>query len=142
MAFERVVDTLALVVRVIQTLWTRDRLHGHIWAEWHALVNVSCGGQRISSFLLCVVPTVCPGVRASVHTFLTRLLHWRKLQLLVVEIIRFLTSVSLPLAREFLVQMDTVRTILLARAKRATLRGSPNCVGLVLILGLTWLLAS
>ena len=40
MAFERVVDALPLVDWVVQAFGTGDRLHGHVGAQWHALMNV------------------------------------------------------------------------------------------------------
>ena len=56
-------------------------------------------------------------------TLLTRLLHWGQLQLLVVEVVRLLASVSLAVVTgEFLVQVDALGTtsLLLTLAERTS----------------------
>lgn len=69
---------------MVQTLGTRDGLHGEVRTQWHALVNVAGGGERIGALLLRIVPSVRSSVRAGVLTLLDRLLHRWQLQLLVV----------------------------------------------------------
>lgn len=86
-------------------------------------MHVARRGKRVSAVLLGVAVTVGSGVRAGDLPVLARLLHGRQLQFLVVQIVRFLSSVSLPVvAGEFLVQMDTLGALLLARAEGAAVR--------------------
>ena len=63
------------------------------------------------------------------------------MKLLIVEIIRLLTGVALPMTRELLVEVNTsrtVRVIRLTRAKWAPLRIDPNIEGLMLGLYASW----
>ena len=63
LALERVVDALSLVDRVVQVFRAGNRLHGHVRAQWHALVDVAGRGQRVGPLLLRV-----PSIRARVWT--------------------------------------------------------------------------
>lgn len=62
LALESVVDALALVHGVVQALGARNRLHGQIGTERHALVNVAGRRQRVGALLLGVVASVGPSV--------------------------------------------------------------------------------
>ena len=103
---ERVIDALTLVGRVAKALWT-DGLHGEVRAQGHALVNLAGRGKRVGPVLLRVA-SVRAGVRALVHVILPRLLHGRQLQLVIIELVRLVASVSLPVSGEFLIQMNTL----------------------------------
>ena len=92
MSLKCVVDALALVDGV-QTLRTCDRLHGQIRTHRHTLMNMSSRRKRIGSLLLSDLISACR-VQAC-RTILAGLLHRWQLQLLVVEVVGFLTSVSL-----------------------------------------------
>ena len=119
LVFKGVVDALALVDRVVQTFGARDRLHRDVRAQRHALVDVARRWQRVGPLGLGVPAPATPRVPAAVETVLTRLLHGRKLQFLVVEIVRFFASVAFSVARKLFVQMDSTRTFRLARAEGA-----------------------
>lgn len=75
MAFQRVIDALPLVDRMIEAFRASDGLHGHIRAEWHALVDVACGWKRVGTLLFRVTSPIGASVGAIVHTVLHRLLH-------------------------------------------------------------------
>lgn len=136
---EGVIDALALVGRVAKALWT-DGLHGEVRAQGHALVNLAGGGERVGPVVLRVA-AVRAGVRALVHAILPGLLHGRQLQLVIIEFVRLVASVSLPVSGEFLIQMNTLGAFWLRLPEGAPFRRHAHVEGLVLVGGPDGLLA-
>ena len=87
------------------------------------------------------VSAVRAGVRALVHVVLPGLLHGRQLQLVIIEFVRLVTSVSLPVSGEFLIQMNTLGAFWLRLAEGAPFRRHAHVEGLVLVGGRGGLLA-
>ena len=96
---------------MIEALRTRDRLHGHVRAQRHALVDVASRGKRIRALLLWVATAVRGSGGAIVDTVLAHLLHRRQLEFLVVEVVGFFTSVALALTRKLFIQVDALWTL-------------------------------
>lgn len=136
---ECVIDALALVGRVAEALWT-DGLHREVRAQGHALMNLAGRGKRVGPVLLPVAP-VRSGVRALVHVILPGLLHRGQLQLVIVEFVRLVSSVSLPVPGEFLIQMNTLGAFWLRLPEGAPFRRHAHVEGLVLVGGPDGLLA-
>ena len=105
LALERVIYALPLVgLRMIEALWACYRLHGHIRAQRHALMNMASRWKRVSSLLLWIV-TVCAGILTVAHPILANLLHRWQLEFLVVKVVGFFTSVAFSLTRKFFIQV-------------------------------------
>lgn len=107
-------------------------------------MHVTCRGQRVSPLLLAhLIGSGGVETRVWPSAVLSWLLHRGKLQLLIVQVVGFLSSVSFAVVPgEFLVKMDTLRTtraVLLTLPERAPIRR--NSIHLVGRAGLDWLLA-
>ena len=106
-------------------------------------MHVTCRGQRVCPLLLAHLIGSGGVETCAWPAVLSWLLHRRKLQLLIIQVVRFLSSVSFAIVSgEFLVKMDTLRTtraVLLALSERASIRRNP--VHLIGRVGLDWLLA-
>ena len=105
-------------------------------------MNLAGRGKRVGPVLLRVARAVRARVRALVHIILPGLLHGRQLQLVIIEFVRLLTSVSLPVSREFLIQMDTLGAFGLGLPEGAPFRRHAYVKGLVVVGGPDGLLAS
>ena len=135
---EGVIDALALVGWVAKALWA-DGLHGEVRAQGHALMHLA--GERVGPVLLRVAADRA-GVRALVHVILPGLLHGRQLQLVIIEFVRLVASVSLPVSGEFLIQMNTLGAFWLRLPEGAPFRRHAHVEGLVLVGRPAWLLAA
>ena len=76
------------------------------------------------------------------HVVLPGLLHGRQLQLVIIEFVRLVSSVSLPVSGEFLIQMNTLGAFWLRLPEGAPFRRHAHVEGLVLVGGPGGLLAS
>ena len=85
-------------------------------------MNVTSRRQRVGTLLLRVPAAIRHSLRAVADALLARLLHGRQLKLLVVEVVRFFTSVAFSVARKLFIQMDALGALSLARNKGTPIR--------------------
>jgi len=111
---EGFINTLTLWKRMIQSFWAVDGLHCHIWTQRHTLMNMTSRRQWICPVLFTICPSwsMVNAERIVLDWVLWRLHHRRKLKLLIVKIIRLLTSVSFTsMSRKLFIQVNSRRTI-------------------------------
>ena len=111
---ERVVYALSLWQRMVHALWTAYAVHRHIGAHRHALVDLAVASWRkwVSTLLTLATSSAWDIAMAmgsamrSLCRLVPRLHHRWQLELLIVEVVGFFTSVSLSVARNFLFEID------------------------------------
>ena len=92
-----------------------DLIDGEVGAHWHTLVDriMACRGERVGPFLafstssagyLAMASNMLCAMRLAL-IFIARLHHWWELELLIVEVVRLLTSVSLSVAGDLLIEL-------------------------------------
>ena len=146
LGFQSIINTLSLGQWMIHAFWTTDLIHRHIGTHWHALMNLtmSCRWKRISSLLsLSISSTWYISVPMSSTVWpslliIARLHHRRQLKLLIVEIVWFLTSVSLSVTRNFLLQINSWWAFLIVVSKWTSFRWHSNVYGVMVV----WILLS
>ena len=131
---------------MVHAFWTCYLVHSHIWTHWHTLMNLSMPsrGQGISpvlSFTISsrrnVAVSMSCAMRPSVW-LISWLHHWRKLQLLIVKIIGFFTSVSFSMSRNFLFEIYCSWTLSVIMSKWSSIRWNAYVNSIVIVLVLSW----